>query len=130
MIANISPSSASYEDTHNTLLYANRAKKIKNKYQRNVVNVSYHVGQYTQIIANLKEEIIDLKYNLTRAQADSRFGLGFSGSSGNIPFFDKFKNDLRHHFEDETRVRLQIEDLEKKIDEIGFNLHKLKNDAN
>lgn len=47
MIANVSPSSATYEDTHNTLLYANRAKKIKNKVERNVVNVSYHIGKYT-----------------------------------------------------------------------------------
>lgn len=29
MIANVSPSSLSYEDTHNTLKYANRAKEIK-----------------------------------------------------------------------------------------------------
>lgn len=29
MIANISPSSKSYDDTHNTLKYANRAKEIK-----------------------------------------------------------------------------------------------------
>ena len=47
MIANISPSSNTYEDTHNTLLYANRAKRIKNKVERNVLNVSYHVGKYT-----------------------------------------------------------------------------------
>ena len=44
MIANLSPSSASYEDSHNTLLYADRAKKIKNKVERNTVNVSYHIG--------------------------------------------------------------------------------------
>lgn len=31
MIANISPSSACYEDTHNTLKYANRAKNIQTK---------------------------------------------------------------------------------------------------
>lgn len=29
MIANVSPSSKSYDDTHNTLKYANRAKEIK-----------------------------------------------------------------------------------------------------
>jgi kinesin family protein 18/19 len=29
MIANIAPSSSNYEDTHNTLKYANRAKNIK-----------------------------------------------------------------------------------------------------
>lgn len=51
MITNISPSSATYEDTHNTLLYANRAKKIKNKLERNTVNVNFHIGKYTQIIA-------------------------------------------------------------------------------
>lgn len=31
MIATVSPSQASYEDTHNTLKYANRAKQIKCK---------------------------------------------------------------------------------------------------
>lgn len=47
MIANISPSSGCYEDTYNTLLYANRAKKIKNKVERNVVNMNYHIGKYS-----------------------------------------------------------------------------------
>lgn len=64
MITNVSPSSATYEDTHNTLLYANRAKRIKNKVERNVVNVNYHVGKYTQIISQLKEEVVDLKLSL------------------------------------------------------------------
>lgn len=64
MIANISPSSATYEDTHNTLLYANRAKKIKNRLERNTVNVNYHVGKYTQIIAQLKVELADMKFQL------------------------------------------------------------------
>jgi kinesin family protein 18/19 len=31
MIANISPSSSSYEDTYNTLKYAARAKKIRQR---------------------------------------------------------------------------------------------------
>ena len=62
MIANISPSNACYEDTHNTLKYANRAKNIKTNVQRNVLNVEYHVSKYTQIISQLKNEINDLKY--------------------------------------------------------------------
>jgi kinesin family protein 18/19 len=61
MIANIGPSSANYEDTHNTLKYANRAKNIKTKVVRNVLNVEYHVSQYTDIINNLKGEISSLK---------------------------------------------------------------------
>ena len=51
MIANIAPSSSNYEDTHNTLKYANRAKNIKTNVQRNVLNVEYHVSQYTDIIS-------------------------------------------------------------------------------
>jgi len=61
MIANISPSSSSYEDTHNTLKYANRAKNIKTNVQRNVLSVEYHVSKYTQIISALKTEITELK---------------------------------------------------------------------
>ena len=61
MIANIAPSSSNYEDTHNTLKYANRAKNIKTNVQRNVLNVEYHVSQYTDIINQLKHEISSLK---------------------------------------------------------------------
>ena len=61
MIANISPSSYSYEDTHNTLKYANRAKNIKTNAQRNVLNVAFHVSKYLQIISQLKSEIQELK---------------------------------------------------------------------
>lgn len=51
MIANIAPSSCNYEDTNNTLKYANRAKNIKTRVQKNVLSVEYHVSQYTDIIA-------------------------------------------------------------------------------
>lgn len=61
MIANIGPSNHCFEDTHNTLKYANRAKNIKTVVQRNVLNVEYHVSKYTQIIATLKSEIVELK---------------------------------------------------------------------
>lgn len=44
MIANISPSMKQFEDTLNTLKYANRAKNIKTSAQRNVHNVDYHVS--------------------------------------------------------------------------------------
>ena len=37
MIANISPSGQNYEDTLNTLKYANRTKDLKTKIKKNVV---------------------------------------------------------------------------------------------
>ena len=54
MIANISPGNGSYEDTHNTLKYANRAKNIKTSIKKNIHNVEYHISQYAQIINQLK----------------------------------------------------------------------------
>lgn len=73
MIANVSPSILSIEDTHNTLQYANRAKNIRTnvlppsisslspQIKRNEVNVKYHVSQYRSIINELRQEVTDLK---------------------------------------------------------------------
>ena len=46
MIANISPASHCYEDTHNTLKYANRAKNIKTQASRNILSVDFHVAKF------------------------------------------------------------------------------------
>lgn len=56
MIANVTPAAASFEDTHNTLKYANRAKNIKTNASRNVLEVSNHIAKYAQIISSLKSE--------------------------------------------------------------------------
>lgn len=61
MIANISPSSLSYEDTYNTLKYANRAKKIKANIKKNVVNCESHIGQYIKRVEELNKEVAELK---------------------------------------------------------------------
>lgn len=65
MIANVGPSSVSYEDTHNTLKYANRAKNIKTRVSRNVVNVKFHLAEYNRIIAEQRQEIENLKKKLS-----------------------------------------------------------------
>ena len=56
MIANISSAESSFEETLNTLKYANRAKNIKSNVQRNVLNVNYHISEYVQLINNLRGE--------------------------------------------------------------------------
>jgi kinesin family protein 18/19 len=46
MIVCVAPTSLHFDDTHNTLIYAERATKIKTRVvTRNVVNVNRHVGQ-------------------------------------------------------------------------------------
>ncbi|KAK4055327.1 tubulin-dependent ATPase kip3 [Microbotryomycetes sp. JL201] len=64
MIVCVSPSSAHYDETHNTLQYANRAKEIKTKAIRNVISVDRHVAQYCQQIMQQAEQIDLLKKQL------------------------------------------------------------------
>jgi kinesin family protein 18/19 len=61
MISNISPSSVSFEDTYNTLKYADRAKRIKIKLKKNILSVDFHVGQYAKIVETMKRELDDWK---------------------------------------------------------------------
>jgi len=81
MIAAISPSSASFEETLNTLKYANRAKNIKTRATRNVVSVAHHVSEYEQLIKALRGEITQLKTRLegAEAEADADDGGGLDG---------------------------------------------------
>eukprot|EP00606_Chrysophyceae_sp_TOSAG23-5_P001504 GSChrysophyteH2.ASY1.ANO1.683.1 assembled CDS len=72
MIANISPAESSFEETLNTLKYANRAKNIKTEAKRNVLNVNYHISEYVELINNLRGEIKMLKDQMeVPAPADS-----------------------------------------------------------
>jgi len=64
MITNISPAWSSFEDTRNTLKYADRAKQIKTIVKRNVLNVDYHIENYGKIIGKLRTEIENLRDQL------------------------------------------------------------------
>ena len=75
MIANVSPSVISIEDTHNTLKYANRAKNIKTNSIRNVLSVSNHVSKYKEIIVELKQENENLKKYLKEQIHSKRYRL-------------------------------------------------------
>ncbi|XP_076039789.1 kinesin-like protein KIF18A [Oratosquilla oratoria] len=68
MIANVSPAISSFEDTFNTLRYANRAKTIKTSLKKNTLNVDHHVSQYMKIIENLRQEIISLKEKIKECE--------------------------------------------------------------
>ncbi|KAJ7086618.1 P-loop containing nucleoside triphosphate hydrolase protein [Mycena epipterygia] len=65
MIVCVAPTSNHFDDTHNTLVYADRASKIKTRVvTRNVVNVDRHVGRYVEAINRLNIEIEELKAKL------------------------------------------------------------------
>jgi kinesin family protein 18/19 len=60
MIVCVSPSSAHYDETQNTLRYANRAKNIQTKVTKNVFNVNRHVKDYLKKIDEQRQLIDEL----------------------------------------------------------------------
>jgi hypothetical protein len=128
MIANCSPCHLNYEDTHNTLKYASRAKNIKTKATRNVVSVNYHLSKYTEIIKELKGEIAELKEKLASAP-DEVLPAGLSTpSAGEAPpaveqaqeeselemahaQSTNWKQELMANFEERVRIKRQLIDL-------------------
>ena len=62
MIACISPSELSQEETYNTLQYANRARKIKNKPVKNCELESGLIGLYKSRIIKLEQQIEQLQH--------------------------------------------------------------------
>ena len=61
MIANVSSNDSNYEDTWNTLSYANRAKNIKASVTKSEFNVNASIAHYKDIATKQAEEIEELK---------------------------------------------------------------------
>lgn len=61
MIVCVSPSSAHFDETQNTLRYADRAKNIQTKVSRNVFNVNRHVKDFLKKIDEQMHMINELK---------------------------------------------------------------------
>ena len=75
MIATINPAEQQYEETVNTLKYANRAKNIKMKVQSNKKMVYLHVSEYKSIINNLEDEIAILKRQINSGHNPNKTNL-------------------------------------------------------
>ena len=105
MIVCVAPTSANFDDTHNTLIYAERATKIRTKVvTRNVVNVDRHVGQYVEAINRLNAQVEELKAQLAgkrdaEAEKEKRRRRDAAGE------VDKAKRDLQQKA-DQTRAQI------------------------
>lgn len=64
MIVTVSPSANQFEETVNTLKYANRAKNIKTKPIANKKLVELHIAEYKSVINELRQEVDNLKSKL------------------------------------------------------------------
>lgn len=67
MIACASPASIHFEETYNTMNYANRAKNIKTAAVQNTTVVQAHIAEFGLIIERLKNEVTYLRAKLRDA---------------------------------------------------------------
>ncbi|XP_068597934.1 kinesin-like protein KIF18A [Brachionichthys hirsutus] len=118
MIANVSPSSKSYDDTQNTLKYANRAKEIKSTLKSNVVSLDSHIGQYAVICEKQRQEILQLKLRL-KSYEDKNVAPGTSGmaSSQTQAEYKSLSDTLQQIFTSRAEIRKQQLDLERQLKE-------------
>lgn len=134
MIANVSPSINTFDDTYNTLKYANRAKNIKTSVTRNVLNAQYHISNYENIINTLREENARLKNELALRDGNNtlfnnrKFGIGMSGIENNNNIINN-NNNIRTLFTDDNKSQndnsflstINNNDNHKKISDNKFN---------
>ncbi|XP_069973759.1 kinesin-like protein KIF19 isoform X5 [Penaeus vannamei] len=122
MIAHVSPCHVHREETRNTLIYADRAKNISKQVRRNVLDVSYHVSQYQNIISELREEIGRLKGKLEAGQDEGAANNGVPLSQEakeeqekNAERLKKIKNDLLDLFREQMSLRNKLMDIDNNI---------------
>ncbi|XP_061564605.1 kinesin-like protein KIF19 isoform X2 [Cololabis saira] len=135
MIAHISPASIAFEESRNTLTYADRAKSIRTRVKKNLINVSYHIAQYTNIISDLRCEIDRLKKKISdqasrqinpdradirNVQAEVQAHSSQPGRAG----MDQLKEQLLDAFRQQMEIRRSLMELENSNMEIQIDTSK------
>ncbi|KAL9103735.1 MAG: hypothetical protein Q9163_001239 [Psora crenata] len=115
MIVCISPSSQHFDETQNTLRYANRAKNIQTKVTRNVYNVNRHVKDFVIKIDEQMALINELKQQLKDHEgvAFAKFGR------------HQEKREMVTR-EGVARIRKAYDDAEKERSEKTSSMKKLR----
>jgi len=125
MIAHVSPASIHFEESRNTLVYADRAKYIRTKLRRNVIDVSFHISQYQQIIQELAQEIATLKDQRTDLESrishlDPRLNLMNGEDKSKLEEALKLRESLLQSFKHQITLRKTILELENSIMDLNI----------
>ncbi|XP_013008244.1 kinesin-like protein KIF19 isoform X2 [Cavia porcellus] len=133
MIAHISPASSSFEESRTTLLYAYRAKNIKTRVKRNLLNVSYRIAQYTDVISDLRREIEHLKSKIEKQEKnksepgipDVQVTVGPHGAEEESHLqMNKIRAQLIGAFKEQMEMRHSLVELENTNLELHVDLYR------
>ena len=114
MVVTVSPASSQFEETVNTLKYANRAKNITTKPVENKKLVEFHIAEYKNIIADLRSEIAGLRLRVQSENENEPERCGYcQGDHAQDQIeVDTIKNELFANFQERIQIRRAMCELE------------------
>jgi len=146
MIATISPSVSNFEESVNTLKYANRAKNIKTKVTANIETVSHHIAKYLDIISELRAEIAELKVTGDRARAlpvpappppppppraqpqvESRVPQAAADQSGEKAEMESLRKKINANFAARMAIRREVLQLDESESRARMEVERVQN---
>jgi len=110
MITNVSPNHLNYEDSRNSLKYANRAKNIQTPVCVNRTTVSHHISNYNEIISELKSVVYDLKGKLSAVEKTSENVLEAS---------EQWRQELMDNLDERVRLKKSLIDIKSEISKLA-----------
>lgn len=115
MFAAIGPAAYNYDESINTLRYANRAKNIKNKPKVNQNPKDAKIMEMQEEIKNLREQLMNMM------QGEGVPGLGVAMVKGDDP-------DALNQYDDlEQKLRQEAEEIERETEKEKQRIMSLKN---
>ncbi|XP_054401602.1 kinesin-like protein KIF19 [Pongo abelii] len=125
MIAHISPASTCFEESRTTLLYAYRAKNIKTSVKRNLLNVSYRISQYTEVISDLRREIEHLKSKIEKQEKEKKIPkLSHDTEEDSHLQMNKIRAQLIGAFKEQMEMRRSLVELENTNIELHMDVSR------
>ncbi|NXL12600.1 KI18A protein, partial [Mesembrinibis cayennensis] len=130
MIAAVSPSSMFYDDTYNTLKYANRAKDIKSSLKSNVVSLDSHISQYVKVCNEQKKEILMLKeklreYEEKQANIPENHNAAVLSNNQQVEI-QRYKEILKNVFANREEIRKEYLKVEMRLKENALKTYYQK----
>jgi hypothetical protein len=99
MIACASPASIHFEETYNTMNYANRAKNIKMAAVKNTTVVEAHIVEFGQIVERLKAEVTFLQAKVKASEAVRGPDDGGAAMSARVQSAERSLTDLARRYD-------------------------------
>ncbi|KAJ2553724.1 tubulin-dependent ATPase kip3 [Coemansia sp. RSA 1933] len=114
MITCVSPASTYFEETHNTLKYANRAKNIKTTVAKNTKSTQVHLAQYQGKIREQSDEIKRLQQEIAKLKSRGGGGVGANNNNRSNVQAAQAMAELRK----QTQAIQVVQDIRNKMSNI------------